>query len=169
MSVLAVTTRAIRIQDAEALADVHESAWREAYSGILPAIALEQMIARRGPGWWQRAVAARRGILVLDAGGEVAGYATFGQSKLARRPGVGEIHELYLAPHYQGIGLGKRLFTASVEKLRERACTGLLVRSLADNERAVEFYRRRGGRIVARASERIGGRELATVIFRWSL
>jgi ribosomal protein S18 acetylase RimI-like enzyme len=169
MSVVAVTTRLLEPADAEAVAAVHESAWREAYCGIIPGLALEKMIVRRGPGWWQRAAANKRAILVIEVGGEVAGYSSFGLARLSKKPGIGEIQELYLAPQYQGLGLGKRLFHASVARLRSHKCTGLLIRSLADNERAVEFYRRRGGRIVARDVEKIGGRELPTVIFRWAL
>lgn len=169
MSVVAVTVRALEPADAEAAAAVHEAAWREAYGGIIPGVALEKMIVRRGPGWWQRAGAQRRAILVLEVGGEIAGYASFGMARYARRPGIGEIQELYLAPQYQGLGLGKQLFNASITKLRGQKCAGLLVRSLADNERALDFYRRRGGRIVARDMEKIGGRDLPTVIFRWTL
>ena len=88
-------------------------AWRGAYRGIIPHLPLERMIARRGQAWWERALEDRYPLLLLDFGGEPAGYATFGRSRLRHTPAQGEIFELYLHPVYQGLGLGRRLFDAT--------------------------------------------------------
>ena len=42
-------TRWSGADDAGALADLHGAAWRHAYAGIIPGVALERMIAARGP------------------------------------------------------------------------------------------------------------------------
>ena len=110
MPVESVHIRPARPKDASALADAYEEAWRGAYQGIIPHLSLERMIARRGLRWWKSALRKRTPLLVLDFGGEAAGYVTYGRCRLGRTPFQGEIFELYLHPIYQGLGLGEKLF-----------------------------------------------------------
>ena len=44
----------------------------------------------------------------------------------------------------------------------------MVIWALSDNEPAVEFYRTLGGRMVARSSERFGGKSLDKVAFAWT-
>lgn len=155
MTSLVIDVRPARLADAAELAGVHAAAWREAYTGIIPALTLERMIVRRGPMWWRETI-GRRMLLVLEVGGEAAGYASLAAAPGRARQGAAEIQELYLAPQYQGIGLGGRLFGAALKRLRERGYARVLVRALADNERANAFYARRHGRVIARSQERLG-------------
>lgn len=166
MPTVEVHVREARPADARALADIHAAAWREAYLGIIPAIELERMIARRGSVWWLAAVRRGRNIAVVDFGGELAGYSSFGAGR-TRSLGEGEIYELYLRPEYQGVGLGRHLFDTVRSKVRKRRLRGLVVWSLADNERACGFYRALGGTERARSSERMGGVMLDKTAFTW--
>src|SRR3990172_10476593 len=110
MPVDVVQIRPPRPKDALALATAYEEAWRNAYQGIIPHLSLERMIARRGLRWWETALRKRTPLLVLDFGGEAAGYVTFGRSRLGRSPFQGGIFGLFLHPLYQGLGLGAKLF-----------------------------------------------------------
>lgn len=166
MTSLVIDIRSAQVEDAAALAQVHAAAWREAYSGIIPALTLERMIVRRGPAWWRQAV-GRRVLLVLEVGGTVAGYANVASAPGRARSDAAEIQELYLAPQYQGIGLGVRLFAAACKRVKNRGYGRVLVRALADNDRANAFYARRGGRVVARTEERLGDRMLACVWYEF--
>ena len=74
--------------------------------------------------------------------------------------GAAEIQELYLKPEYQGIGLGIRLFAAALKRIKSRGYLRVLVRALADNDRANGFYLRHGGKLIARSEESLGGRTL---------
>jgi GNAT superfamily N-acetyltransferase len=168
MSALVIDVRPARLSDAGALSDVHYAAWREAYQGIIPSLVLERMVRRRGAPWW-RDIMKRRAILVLEVGGDVVGYASYGPAVNEQRRSAAEIQEIYLAPEYQGIGLGSRLFSAVVKTVRAKAYTSLLVRALAENQRAIEFYERRGGKLMARSDERLGGHELACIWFEFAL
>jgi len=167
MSIVEIQTRNARPADAGALADIHATAWREAYLGIIPAIEIERMISRRGPAWWLGTVRRGRNIAVLDFSGELAGYASFGRGRV-RGLAQGEIYELYLRPEYQGVGLGRRLFEATRKRLTGQRLTGLVIWSLADNERACGFYRAMGGEVNARAVERLGGIWLDKNAFTWT-
>lgn len=165
------TLRGIRLRppttsDARALSEVFARSWREAYTALLPPQHLAAMIQRRDPAWWKRATAVRRNIMIIEVGGVVAGYGSFGRARGGQRA-LGEITELYLLPNYQGVGLGEILFEACRAKLDAQGFRGLVVWALADNGRALDFYARRGGKAFGRASELIGGKMLAKVAFHW--
>jgi GNAT superfamily N-acetyltransferase len=166
MTSLVIDIRGARAADAADLSEVYASAWREAYSGIIPALTLERMIVRRSAPWW-RNVMQKRSILVLDVNGTVAGYASFAPAAGRSHPGAAEIQELYLRPEYQGIGLGVRLFTGALKRIRTRGYCRVLVRALAENDRANGFYARRGGRLVARTDETLGGRTLSCLWYEF--
>ncbi|MDJ0932586.1 GNAT family N-acetyltransferase [Breoghania sp.] len=119
MKIGAVTIRQARPEDAESLADIHGAAWRGAYRGVLSGVELERLLARCGVSWWHAVIRYKTRILVLEVCGTLAGYATFGHSRLKHLPFTGEIYELYLHPDYQGLGFGQRLFAAARSVLRE--------------------------------------------------
>lgn len=153
--------------DAGSLASTHEEAWRGAYQGLIPHLSLERMIARRGPAWWQRALARRTPMVVLDFDGEAAGYATFGKSRMGQAPYQGEVFELYVRPVYQGLGLGHRLFRGARRRLNDMGLRGTIVWALADNEAACNFYLELGGKPFAEGSETFGDKALRKVAFAW--
>jgi len=173
MSGLVIDIRRAQPSDAESLSDAYEASWQEAYCGIIPAVQLKRMIARRGAAWWHDAARRRRNILVLDAGAKISGYATFGPARMdARTDGradAGEIQELYLVPEYQGIGLGGRLFKATCSALRRQKYKRALIRSLEENDRAVRFYEERGGKRIGQIEEKIGGKMMPLLIYEWTL
>ena len=165
MSELTISIRRARSEDAAALSDVFDATWREAYQGILPALSLERMIGRRGPRWWLSTIGRGRPLVVLDIGEKVAGYASYGRCRDRGLPADGEIDELYLAPEYQGLGFGKRMFKAVCNDLEDRGAKRTAVWCLADNDRGCAFYRSMGGRLIAETTERFSGTALAKSCF----
>lgn len=169
MSELVLSIRRAKPSDAGGLATVHDAAWREAYRGVIPGVALERMIQKRGPRWWRLAAAARgRPLVVIDLGDRIGGYASYGPSRSLGLPQRGEIDELYLDPVFQGIGLGRRLFGAVRRDLANQGMKTLVVWALADNARAASFYQSLGGRIAARGETRFGGVPLARVAYSFN-
>lgn len=162
-----ISVRPPRVVDCIDLAAAHEEAWRLAYQGIVPHLALERIIAKRGPGWWQRAVGRKAPILVLDYDGAPAAYATYGHSRLRTSAWQGEIFELYVRPVYQGLGFGRRLFKATRARLDGHGLHGLVVWALADNERACAFYQGLGGKPVSEGVEGFGEVKLRKIAFAW--
>jgi ribosomal protein S18 acetylase RimI-like enzyme len=167
MGTLTIQTRRGQPRDADAIADVHDAAWVNAYSGVLPHKALGRMVQRRGPAWWANAIRRSTVILVLEIGGKVAGYATVGRNRVRTLPYEGEVYEIYLHPDYQGLGFGSGLFLAARAELKRRGHAGTVVWALADNDRAVTFYRNAGGRQVAEGSEHFDGKRLVKLAFAW--
>ena len=167
MNTLTIDIRKAEPADASAIADVHQVAWRGAYSGMIPHRALTKMINRRGPDWWASAIRRSATVLVVEIGGKLAGYATIGRNRARELPQQGEIYELYLRPEYQGIGLGRKLFAAARRKLVDLGMSGLVVWALEENAGALAFYEGAGGRDIAEGVEVFDQKALKKVAFVW--
>ena len=164
---LDVRIRKGHAEDARPLARLFKESWLLAYRGIIPQLHLDNMIRRRGPDWWRGAIRSGDSTLVLEVCGKLAGYATFGPSRI-RGNYQGEIYELYLDPAHQGLGFGEYLFEACRHGLDQRRLAGLIVWALVENSSACAFYWRRGGRPIASTVDSIGGAKLERVAFAWS-
>ena len=160
-----ITIRGARAGDAEAIAAVHDAAWLDAYRGIIPGRELDKMIARRGPAWWLKAIRNGSRLSVLDFDDRIGGYASYGRNRVPALPFGGEVFELYLAPEFQGLGFGRRLFDWARKDLADHGYGSVLIWALADNDRAVTFYQKLGGRIVRRAEERFGQETRGRIAF----
>src|ERR1700684_1753395 len=167
MSTILIEIRRAKASDAPAVASAHDEAWRMAYQGIIPGTELEKLINRRGPSWWDSAIRKGSRIALLQFGDNIAGYANYGRNRARSLTYDGEIYELYLRPEFQGLGFGRRLFTAARRDLAQSGIKSLVVWALSDNESAVEFYRALGGRPAARSCEKFGDRTLDKVAYAW--
>lgn len=167
MNTLTIDIRKAEAGDAAAIAEVHQAAWLGAYSGIIPHRALTGMVNRRGPDWWAGAIRRTATVLVIEIGGKLAGYATIGRNRARELSQQGEIYELYLRPEYQGIGLGRRLFSAAREKLSRSGLKGLVVWALEENSGALAFYEGAGGHDIAEGVEVFDHKALRKIAFVW--
>lgn len=168
MSILSLGTRNAQTTDAAGISAVHDASWRQAYSGLIPYKALETMVRRRDANWWTRAIQNSTRVMVLEASGQIAGYATYGPNRVSALTHQGEVYELYLMPEYQGIGLGKKLFLAAREELAHLGMKGCVAWVLEENYSAIQFYRNAGGMDVAEGNETFNGKTLNKVAFAWN-
>ena len=169
MELVSIDTHRAKLQEASEVAQVHLESWRAAYRGIIPHAQLEQMIARRGDGWWNRAISRGTHVLVIEFNGVIAGYATVGINRARTLPYEGEVYELYMRPEYQGIGLGKQLFQNARRALSEYGLKNNVLWVLAENQSACEFYERLGGVLVARSTESFGDKILKKLAYAWGV
>lgn len=163
-----VIIRSARANDAPALAAIHEQAWRSTYQGIIPHLHLERMLARRGPRWWQMQIERGSQLKLLVFDGAPEGYVSYGRARGPWPWAAGEIFELYMTPPFQGVGLGKRLFTAARRSLQSENLHRLVVWALEENQNACAFYARLGGRVAAKAPEQFGSVSLGRIAFLWN-
>ena len=161
-----VIVRTAKTADAPRLTSVFRDSWRNAYTGIIPRASLDNILVRRDAAWWRSQIRTGEPIIVLEVAGKVGGYATAGIAR-TRGGNQGEIYELYMAPHFQGLGLGEHLFEACRYRLDQRRLKGLIVWALAENTTAIDFYERRGGRRVAQVHERFGQHKLKKLGLSW--
>ena len=155
--------------DAEDLARVHVTSWRETYRGLLADAFLARMSE---PGFTRR---FRRALTQPGAGITLAaadryglvGYAQGGPSR-RDTPGEAEIATLYVLRQAQGQGLGARLMTETARALAANGATSLMISVLRDNIRARGFYEHLAGEPeTARQEPGPGGRLLYEVAYRW--
>lgn len=168
MSTVLIEIRQARAADASAVAAAHDDAWRAAYRGIIPGAELDKLVNRRGTQWWESAIRKGSRISVLVFGDQIAGYTNYGRNRARSLHYDGEIYEVYLRPEFQGLGFGRKLFSAARRDLAQSGLRTMVVWALSDNDPAVEFYRALGGRLVARSSERFGQKTLDKVAFAWA-
>jgi len=132
-------------EDAEAIARVHATSWRETYAGLLPEPVIANVAYERTlPRWRERLPATRpQAILVWDQ--PVAGFAYCGPERDGDTPHRGEVYAIYLLAAGQGSGGGRRLMAESARRLAASGLTSMLVWVLAANHRARGFYEHLGG------------------------
>ena len=153
--------------DSAALARIHGAAWRFAYSGVLPPLAVERRVAAHGPAWWRRLHAAGGHALVVELDQAPQGYALIGPARAARARPWGEIYELYLDPVAHGAGLGRALFDAARAALAARGHQGLIVWSLEANELGTRFYEAAGGHRGGTSMTSVEGIALPQIAWLW--
>lgn len=162
-----IAIRAAEPDDAPGIAGVHDEAWRGAYRGIIPGLALERMVEKRGPQWWSRQIVRQRNILVLEHHGKLAGYVTFGINRSRSLRVLGEIYELYIRPTHQGLSFGGKLFDAARDRLEAARLGHFVVWALEENDQAVGFYHAMGGEPVAHGIEHFAEGDCRKVAFTW--
>lgn len=155
--------------DAEDLARVHVTSWRETYRGLLADAFLARMSEPGFTRRFRRALASP-GDSVTLAGADRHGLVAYAQGSASRRgvPGEAEVQTLYVLRQAQGEGLGARLMTETARALAAQGATSLMVSVLRDNIRARGFYEHLGGEPeAARQEPGPGGRLLYEVAYRW--
>jgi ribosomal protein S18 acetylase RimI-like enzyme len=132
--------------DADAMADVFVSAWRQAYPGVVP----DAVLAALDPGQAARWLAGLIGTRaqgetdVAVHGGRVVGFVRYGA-----RPGEqegGYIFGLYVHPGEAGRGAGGALLRHAERRLRERGCRTVSLHVFEANQRARRLYAKAGYR-----------------------
>ncbi|SDS01330.1 GNAT family N-acetyltransferase [Microlunatus soli] len=144
---MSVVIRPSRLTDSEELGSVHVAAWQAAYRGIMPDDYLDGLDpvanARRRRRNFDDP--SRTGTeLAAELDGRVVGFSYFGPPRDEVPDGWGELWVINLHPGVWRRGIGTRLFAAAVDGLRDAGYRHGYLWVVADNQRAVEFYRRQG-------------------------
>ena len=79
--------------------------------------------------------------LVAEAEGSVVGYAKLYHSRAEQRF---YMHQLYILPARQGLGLGHRLMVCAEERARELGADRIWLGVMVTNSQAVEWYKKNG-------------------------
>lgn len=156
-------------RDADAIARVHVETWQNTYAGLVPSDYLARMsVARSSPQWHRAAAKAEKGndLMVVEVGGEVVGFVSFGPTRSPELPYGGEVYALYVAVDWQGQGLGRRLLATAVEALAKEGHAGAVVWVLAANP-ARFFYEAMGGERAGERLESFAGTELEELAYGW--
>ena len=125
----ALKIRPARVDEYDAVADVWARSWLSNGIGSESASALTKIMRERIP----HEIANGWSLYVADDAGTVA-------AMLAFRLHDFYLDQLFIAPEYQGKGLGKRLLALTRENLPNE----IWLRCVRENERAWRWYEREG-------------------------
>jgi GNAT superfamily N-acetyltransferase len=140
--------RTARPADALPIAVVHVATWQDAYAGLLPEDFLAALDVTEWAGRWRdRLAAPADGVftLVFEADGRVWGFVSGGPSR-DDFPG-GEVHAIYLDPHWQGHGAGRQMLEAATRLLADAGFTDASLWVVSGNHPARGFYEAQGWRL----------------------
>ncbi len=167
-----ISLRPARPGDAAAIAKVHVETWRAAYAGIVPDTYLVSMTESKQALMWNnmiRRAAAPEAVLAAEStdvpGGRIVGFGSCGGAR--GQSGGGEIFTLYVAPDWQGQGIGRLLLEALFVQLHGSGLNQAVIWVLSGNP-ARFFYEALGGRRIAERKERFAGVDLAEAGYTWS-
>ena len=155
--------------DLEAVVALHLASWRDSYRGLLPDGYLDGALADDLAAKWQRKLidSPTPGSLLLlaESDGKLAGFLY--ACRDPERPGSAYIDNLHVAPECRGSGLGARLLRQAAARLSPLGYRGAHLLVFAQNEAAVRFYLRHGGRILHRGLEDLMGHPADTYRIVW--
>jgi ribosomal protein S18 acetylase RimI-like enzyme len=169
--------RPARIEDARALAELGDRAWRAAYAGLMPERIIDALSPDVREQRWRSALNAPhpdRSTWLFEQAGRVLGYCTHGACRTASKPkqarARGEILSIYVDPAHQGRGLGRALLDHALVELGRTGYRTVVLWILSPNSRARSFYERAGFRLeVAERWVEVEGARLAHARYRLGL
>ena len=167
--------------DVPGVAQVHVQSWQATYPGILPAAEIERHTLARRVAIWTRALsapAAGTAMLVAVRENEVLGFASTGPFRVEKPQAAepcsdegradGELNALYLLPSVQRQGIGRCLFDAAAQNLRQAGFGAMRCWVLHGNP-AVAFYEHVGGVLTASKSFAVAGATVVEHCYRFNL
>jgi ribosomal protein S18 acetylase RimI-like enzyme len=129
--------------DADRIAEVHVSTWRETYGHLLDSAFFDEALLAQRRAMWREILGKPRAdwaIRVADAGGTIIGFAF--SSPVANLPdGTNELrqlHSIYVDQRHHGTGAGQALLDATL------GSTPATLWVEKGNGRAQAFYRKNG-------------------------
>jgi ribosomal protein S18 acetylase RimI-like enzyme len=163
-----IRIRAAKRGDTKAIGRIQVDTWRDAYAGLLPDKVLLRMSAEIEGGRWVRVIERKEAVVVAeDSKAGVVGFGSCGPSRLGALPFEGEVYTLYVAPGFQGKGIGRRLLRSLFVELELAGMKSALIWVLKANQSRF-FYEAMGGRHVADRDERLWGSVVAESAYGWN-
>lgn len=125
---------------------MHVRTWQQAYAGIVPEDFLASMAVAKSTAEWSAAIA--RGtpqMLVARVDTGIVGWIAFGPCRDAGAPAdAAEVWAFYVLPSHWSSGVGRRLWADACERLCQQVFRTVSLWLLAENARAIRFYRAAG-------------------------
>lgn len=148
-----------------AIATLHAQSWQQHYKGILSDTYLEKEVLEERKSLWKERMEtsdSKRYILLVEEDNELIGLAC---TYLEKDPVYGALLDnLHVATKKQGFGLGRHLIQASAQWVSEQQPdSAFYLWVFEQNEKAIAFYERMGGKIVERKEEKTFGGSVAMI------
>ncbi len=141
--------RRASIQDAERIVKTRQKAWEATYRGIYPDEMLDEFDFEQHTIWEKYRFLDKNFHceLVMDAD-ICVGYFSYGKIRAGEwKDFTFRLHSLYLLPEYQGMGLGRKIFSQVYESCLKLGKGRMYLDCHPANKKALAFYRHMGGMI----------------------
>lgn len=150
-------------EEMEEIIAAHERSWHAAYPGLLP----PEFLAATGRDYFEKVWKSQLSGNCPDKGyvaemnGKIVGIMRCGPDS-GGEEGAGELHQVYLVPEAQGLGIGKALIHKSMQILHTMGYARMNILVVAANAQACGAYMRMGARLKAtmRMTFERGGRKV---------
>jgi len=163
--------RDAEVTDAAGIARVSVDTWRVTYQGIMPDTVLQGLSYKtreeRAAAYLGTTSPGSVHLVAEDRETGIVGFVDGGPERSSDYPYDAEIYAIYVLPHAQGHGLGRRLLLAATERLRQNGFASLMLWAAAANP-ARGFYRACGGIFVDSKHVQIGGVTIEEVAYGWT-
>ncbi len=160
--------------DAEALAQVHETTWRETYAGLMSEQLLDALTADARAEAWRRILTGQAGYLgttyVADRDGTLAAYGSCGEQRhaaFAEAGYGGEFAAVYVRAADQRRGLGTRLMRAMMDDLTARGLNAFTLWVPRNNIPARSLYEQLGGKVIGQRTDTRDQGTLVEIAYGW--
>lgn len=90
---------------------------------------------------------AKSGYYVAVIDNTIIGFITYFEAKEDKYTGFGEIGAFYILKSFQGIGIGKKLFSKAFEDLIIKGFKNVIIKCVKENP-TVKIYEHLGGKII---------------------
>jgi ribosomal protein S18 acetylase RimI-like enzyme len=167
--------RRATLEDAAALAQVHEATWRETYAGLMSEQMLDALTADARAEAWRRILTGEEGYLattyVAEAEGELVAFASCGEQRspeFAAQGYAGEFAAVYVLGSAQRRGVGTALMRRMMRDLTERGLVGYTLWVPRENIPARSLYEQLGGQRIDERTQTGPHGTLAEVAYGWA-
>jgi len=157
-------------EDQEQIAKIKVDAWHETYKNIIDKDYLDTLTYESETTKYQASFDEYKElVLVLENKNtkEILGYSCIKLDKTNYSDC--ELLSIYVKPGYKGLGVGTKLFNASMERLRELGKKNMILWCIKDNNQSLEFYKRLGGTYLKDKQAKIGDKEYKEIGFIYKL
>ncbi|MBJ7579221.1 GNAT family N-acetyltransferase [Devosia sp. MC532] len=169
---MTILIRPARISDRIEIAKLHIEVGASTYRGIMSDHYLDVVRPKEKAQLWINRLAegvqtSNFTLLVADNGDELVGFIFF-ELELEQDHGT-YLHHLYIAPNYQGRGLGLSLLVDGIAALpQDHQAVPIHLVALAANTRAIAFYEKLNGRVIEKtARPQDDGPDVALARYQW--
>lgn len=161
--------RAATVHDCESIAQIHVTAWRESYPGLVPQAVLDGLsLPSRMQAWWL--IFGHDSSNLIYVAEETQGCVGFVHGGQCRDETLGqdmEIYSIYLLSSAKRQGTGRKLINTLISDFLCQGLNSAGVWVLRDNHTARRFFERLGARLAAEKIDHRPGYDLIEVGYIW--
>jgi GNAT superfamily N-acetyltransferase len=160
------------LADVQEISKAYAESWKTTYEGLVPDLFVKGMTVAAAVKIFNESLQSDGYSYFLHVaetpGGRLVGFADGGKERSHPENGMGELYAIYLLKEFQGKGIGRQLFKASVKSLLQSGMNTMIVWVLEQSPYR-KFYESMGGQLepgIKRLD--VINQQIRLVPYRWS-